>query len=160
MEQNKVINYIQENRNKLFPNEAYSEQELQIALMESPDTFEATLNAFPLRNPTMVSVIAFVVGSFGVDRFYLGDFKKGILKFLTAGGMLIWWLVDVFSAKKRCRTYNCEKLINAINDPSVLKGLQETDAQINKAIEFGKAWAPVVKEAAKSAKDVRNSFFD
>ncbi len=158
MEQNKVIKYIQENRNSLFPNEDYTEQELQIALMEAPDTFETTLNSLPLRNPTIVSIMAFVVGSFGVDRFYLGDFVKGFFKFITAGGMLFWWLVDVFTAKKRCRAYNCDKLIKAINDPSVLKELQETDAKINKAVEVGKTWAPVIKEATKGVKDIRDSF--
>ncbi len=158
MEQNKVIKFMQENKNNFFPNDDHTEEEVMIALMEAPDSFEATMNRLPMRNPTLVSIVAFLVGSFGVDRFYLGDFKKGILKFITAGGMLIWWFVDVISAKKRCRKYNCENLLKAVHDPAVLKGLLETDAKINKAVETGKKWAPVAKEVVKGGKEIRDSF--
>ncbi len=89
----------------------------------------------------------------------MGDFKKGILKFLTVGGMLIWWFVDLFSAQKRCRTCNCKNLMNAINDPAVLKDLKRTDEAISKAVTVGTVVAAGTKEIAKGTKEVRDTFF-
>lgn len=39
--------------------------------------------------------LALFLGFFGADRFYLGKYKSGVVKFLTAGGVGIWWLVDL-----------------------------------------------------------------
>jgi len=40
-------------------------------------------------------LLSFFFGFFGFDRFYLGYYGLGILKFITCGGFLIWWLLDV-----------------------------------------------------------------
>ncbi len=34
-------------------------------------------------------------GSIGVDRFIMGKIATGVLKFITLGGLGIWWFVDV-----------------------------------------------------------------
>ncbi|MEN9752026.1 MAG: hypothetical protein RLZZ600_1073 [Actinomycetota bacterium] len=36
-----------------------------------------------------------LVGVFGVHRFYVGKVGTGILMLLTAGGLGIWWIIDI-----------------------------------------------------------------
>jgi len=55
----------------------------------------------PIDNPAVSSrekgillLLATLLGSFGVDRFYRGQVGLGILKLLTGGGCGIWALID------------------------------------------------------------------
>ena len=40
-------------------------------------------------------LLSILIGSLGVDRFYMGYVGLGILKLLTFGGFGIWWLIDL-----------------------------------------------------------------
>lgn len=50
-------------------------------------------------NPNKTYIVALLlswfVGTFGVDRFYLGKTGSGVAKLLTFGGLGIWTLVDI-----------------------------------------------------------------
>jgi len=40
-------------------------------------------------------LLSILLGSLGVDRFYIGYIGTGILKLITFGGFGIWWLIDL-----------------------------------------------------------------
>jgi hypothetical protein len=46
------------------------------------------------KNYVVALVLSYLVGSLGVDRFYVGKIWTGILKLITFGGFGVWWLID------------------------------------------------------------------
>jgi len=41
-------------------------------------------------------LLCYFFGVLGVHRFYLGKFVTGLLMLLTAGGLTLWWLLDLY----------------------------------------------------------------
>ncbi|MBD5248959.1 MAG: TM2 domain-containing protein [Barnesiella sp.] len=68
------------------------------------------LLAAPFKSPSMMTLIAWLGGPFGIDRFILGQLGLGVAKFLTFGGCGLWTLVDIITAMNRTRNYNMDLL--------------------------------------------------
>jgi uncharacterized membrane protein len=60
------------------------------------------------KDPTMAIILSVLVGSLGVDRFYIGDVGLGVGKLLTCGGAYIWWLIDIFMIQDATKRKNME----------------------------------------------------
>ena len=56
--------------------------------------------------PSTILLIAIFLGW---ERFWLNDIALGIVKIITAYGCGIWWLADIFTAKKRAQIYNFQQ---------------------------------------------------
>lgn len=75
------------------------------------DSKEPLILSLNLQKPNLILIIAIV---FGWDRLFLGDIGLGILKVLTCYGVFVWWLIDIFTAKKRTYDYNYKKFNQAV----------------------------------------------
>lgn len=42
------------------------------------------------------TIISWSLGPIGADRIYKGQYGLGLLKLVTLGGLLVWYLIDAF----------------------------------------------------------------
>lgn len=110
-----VNQFIEINKDCFFPNDKYDYGMIANRLMMAPDSVDLHLRNLKMSSPSTTFILSIFLGSIGVDRFYLGDIVGGILKYFTFGGLGIWWIIDIITAKKRCCTKNCEKLLKVID---------------------------------------------
>jgi len=57
-----------------------------------------------MKSQSTTFLLAWLLGAFGADRFYLGQTGLGILKLITLGGCGIWALVDTIMTGMGTRT--------------------------------------------------------
>jgi hypothetical protein len=50
----------------------------------------------PEKSYLVALLLSYILGSMGVDRFYLGKIGTGIVKLITLGGLGVWQLIDLF----------------------------------------------------------------
>lgn len=71
----------------------------------------ASIRFGQLKDPTISLILSVLVGSLGVDRFYIGDVGLGVGKLLTCGGAYVWWLIDIFMIQDATKRKNLESLM-------------------------------------------------
>ena len=92
MEQQQVEQLIEIYGNKL-PIESILKKKKKLLSM---DYNTASIILAQAKDPTISIILSIIVGSWGIDRIYIGDVGLGIIKLLTCGGCGIWWLIDLF----------------------------------------------------------------
>lgn len=103
MEKSKVDMFVGMNSDNFEPHDLIMIRE---KLENLDDNKFYLLQGAEFQKPSTILLIAIILGW---ERFWLDDIALGIVKILTAYGCLIWWLIDIFSAKERARKYNFKK---------------------------------------------------
>lgn len=52
-------------------------------------------NSNNVKSKTILIILSYLFGFFGVDRMYLGCYGTGLTKLLTFGGLGIWYFIDL-----------------------------------------------------------------
>lgn len=68
------------------------------------------VNSIQFKDPTLALILSIVLGTLGVDRFYIGDIGLGVGKLVTWGGFGIWTIIDWFLILGATREKNLEQL--------------------------------------------------
>ena len=92
MEQQQVEQLIAIYGNKLPIESIFTVREKLLSM----DYNTASIILAQAKDPTISIILSIIVGSWGIDRIYIGDVGLGIIKLLTRGGCGIWWLIDLF----------------------------------------------------------------
>lgn len=100
------------NKASFFPQESITTIREMLATLEDEDIM--ILNTLDFKDPSMLLVISIVGGTFGIDRFLLGDTGMGILKLLTGGLCGILTIYDWFVVQDNCKKQNLQMLLSMV----------------------------------------------
>jgi hypothetical protein len=109
MEKSKVDMYVGLNSESFNPHDLMMVKE-KLEKMEDDKFY--LVQGVELQKPSTMLIIAILLGW---ERFWLDDVGMGILKIVTFYGCMIWWLVDIFSAKERTKKYNYKKISQVLD---------------------------------------------
>ncbi len=111
MEQQKIDMFIMTNQ-KYFPSEKIMYLKDKLRTMDE-EKF-SLISTIDLKDPTTLLLISIFLGTFGIDRFMMGDIGMGILKLLTAGLCGILTIIDWFTISKRVKELNFNNVMALI----------------------------------------------
>ncbi len=129
MNQIAVAAFLDANREYLFPNKKYSQEQVVVQLLGAPESFQQTVGALCFQKPSTALLQAVFLGFFGIDRLLTKNYFLGLLKMFSAGGYYVLWILDALTAKKRCRNRNCEKLQEALRTAEATERVYATYRQ-------------------------------
>jgi hypothetical protein len=111
MDAQKVDMWIMSNSKFFEGHQVIQIKEKLLAADESKWTLFQTLE---FRDPTIILILSILVGSFGIDRFIIGDTGMGVGKLLTCGGLGVWTIIDWFLIMGATRQKNFNKVLQVI----------------------------------------------
>ena len=108
MDAQKVDMFIMTNK-KYFPSNkiVYIKEKL----LTADENKFMLVSSTDLKDPTVILLVSIFVGSFGIDRFMLGDMGMGVLKLLTGGLCGILTIVDWFLVSNKAKEKNYNELM-------------------------------------------------
>ena len=107
MESQKVDMFIMAN-GKYF--EGHQIPQIRERLLALDDSKWVMIQSIQLKDPQTSLIISIFLGTYGIDRFYIGDTGMGVGKLLTCGGLGIWTIIDWFQIQGATRNKNFEKI--------------------------------------------------
>lgn len=111
MTQNNIDLYIEKHK-KHFP--AESIDYIRKMLNETADEKIPEILAVKLRNPLSMLFVSMFLGSFGIDRFMIGDIGTGMFKLLTFGLYGLLTVADCFTVMRKTREYNLKIIMKLL----------------------------------------------
>ncbi|MCL7988300.1 TM2 domain-containing protein [Sphingobacterium sp. lm-10] len=90
--------------------EAHQLNLIRERLLALDDSHWVILSTTQFKDPTMSLIISILAGTFGIDRFVIGDVGMGIGKLLTCGGLGVWTIIDWFMIQSATKQKNMEKI--------------------------------------------------
>ena len=107
MDAQKVDMFIMSNA-KFF--ESHHVAVIRDRLIAMDDSKWVAISTIQFKDPTTSLIVSILAGSFGIDRFIIGDTGIGVGKLLTCGGFGIWTIVDWFMIQGATREKNMQQL--------------------------------------------------
>ena len=80
-------------------------------LLNIPESKYSIIANVEKKDPRIMLIVSLLGGLYGIDRFVLGQTKAGVLKFITLGGVFVWWFGDLVKIKNLTKEYNYERLM-------------------------------------------------
>lgn len=111
MDSQKVDLFLAANQKFFSPTQILTIKDRLLALDDDKFTL---INVLEYKDPATILLISIFAGSFGIDRFMLGDTGLGVLKLITWGGCGFWTVIDWFLIHGRTRELNYLKLLQVI----------------------------------------------
>jgi TM2 domain-containing membrane protein YozV len=84
-------------------------------LANLPDDKSSMIYSVEFKNTTTSLILSLLLGSYGIDRFYIGNIGLGVGKLLTCGGCGIWTIIDWFLIRNATKKVNFEKFMQIIS---------------------------------------------
>jgi TM2 domain-containing membrane protein YozV len=104
--------YFMSTNGKYFPSDKLVY--IQDQLRNLDDAKLMFISSLEYHDPTIMLLISVFLGTWGVDRFLLGDIGMGFFKLFTGGLCGIVTVIDWFGVMERSRDKNFEKLMTVL----------------------------------------------